>query len=141
MANICPGCNKFASLETQDPEVDDLEVDAGGHVTCSVRLVRVSECCGEEMKETTFDLENDAVFAAPDGMPPIVHEGDGHELSVEETASEVTERSDGKPGTPSRYRKTYHGVRVEATVTCACGATADVELSDELQASAFDDLT
>jgi hypothetical protein len=52
----CPDCNKFVSLETQEPEVSDLQVEhnppadkQSEHtftITGSVRIVRVCGECG-----------------------------------------------------------------------------------------------
>lgn len=123
----CPGCNKFAALEVQEPETDDLDIDATGHVTCSARLVRSSECCGEEMKEATFDLETDVDI---DG-----HEGDAHELSVEETSVDILEEGGG------RYAKSYFGVRVGFRVRCSCdNFDAKGDMSDKVAASGMDEL-
>ena len=39
----CPGCNKFATNDEAEPEVSDLEVDAGNGASCSVRIMNASE--------------------------------------------------------------------------------------------------
>lgn len=139
----CPDCNKFVGLEMQEPEVNgDPEVhvhegDTTVGITLDVRLVRACDQCGTE-KEASFTLEADAEV-------PADHFGEGHELSA--TADvEGTERSDGKPGTPSRYRRSYYGVEATFEVRCSCQdakadplATADA--ADEVQASGMDELT
>lgn len=50
MALRCPGCNKFASAELEEPELDnDPELDDGGEVSASLTLSLISACCGEQM--------------------------------------------------------------------------------------------
>ena len=58
MPTPCPGCNKFPSVEPDEIEVEDLEINEDGVVTGSAHLVLKSECCGEEMKEYTFEMEH-----------------------------------------------------------------------------------
>lgn len=52
-APICPGCSKFCSLETQEPEVNAVDIidftDGVADVQYDIRLVRSSECCSEEI--------------------------------------------------------------------------------------------
>ena len=57
MPRPCGGCNKLASLETQEPEISDLEIDDKGHITASARIERLSACCNELMKEAELELE------------------------------------------------------------------------------------
>src|SRR3990172_2348422 len=118
----CPSCNKFVGNDEQEPEVESVEVEhdeAGtATVTASVRIVNACADCGEELAEASLDLE------------------------TQETSSERTNRSDGKPGTPSRYRRTFYGAKVEASVTCRCGkVSASVTLEDDVQASGMESLT
>src|SRR4051812_44257346 len=53
----CPSCNKFASLSPGDGEVelDDFSA-ADCEITGTVRFVLTSGCCGDEMKEYTFEV-------------------------------------------------------------------------------------
>ena len=124
----CPSCNKFAGLETQEPEVQSIDIDETGHVSAEVRLVRVSTCCGDEMKEAYFSLEVDV------GVDE--HTGEGHELQVEEESTDIIEEGGG------RYAKSYYGVQVSATVTCSCGKLepVTVEMTDKVSASGMDEL-
>jgi hypothetical protein len=139
----CPDCNKFVGLEMQEPEVDgDPEVskpeDGEVGITLEVRIVRACDQCGTELKEANFTLEAGAE------MPPE-HRGEGHEL--EATADvEGTERSDGKPGTPGRYRRSFYGVEASFAVRCSCQKADDPPIAtahaaDEVQASGMDELT
>jgi hypothetical protein len=123
----CPDCSKFVGLDMADPEVGDLEVGEDGTVTCEVRIVRTCAECGQELKEANFSLEAQ--------VPVEGHEGEGHELSVEESSVEPIEEGGG------RYAKSYYGATVNATVTCSCGKfKEDVELSDKCSASGMDEL-
>jgi hypothetical protein len=137
----CPGCNKFPSLETQDPEVE-LDV-LGTAVVGTVRLVCASVCCGEELKEATFNIEDEIDATLLEGH--VGEDGElleDHELEVEEESSEATERVAGK----GRGAKMFRGVVVRYSVRCSCqesGAKSlhDGEHSDEIQASCMDELT
>ena len=136
----CPDCNKFVPQELGEPEVQlDLtdERQEGQKMVAISGDVRVPITCGEcgtELKEGTFTVDTEVEV---DG-----HRGEGHELSVEETSTEGIERQDGKPGTPSRYRRTYYGAIVSFEVRCLCGKLEAVEgdWSDDMQASSFDEL-
>lgn len=142
----CPGCNKFAGLEMQEPEVESVNVertDCGNSdptvtVTASVRIVRTSSCCGDEMKSADLELEGECTIA--DG-----HEGEGHDLEAEEEGCDsIDGEGDGK-GRPSRYSKTFYGASVEVAIMCTCGdepvEVGRVTLSDRIAASAMEDLT
>ena len=136
----CPDCNKFVSFEEQDPEVNDLEVDEGGHVTANVRIVNACGDCGTELTEANLDLETDVKI-------PKGHTGEGHELEVEEDGAERTSRSGNfkkgvfVPG-GGRYAKTFYGAQVSFSVTCECGKLEAVtgELEGDEQASGMESL-
>ena len=127
----CPSCNKFAALEMQEPEVNDLEIsmfdaeedatELSGGVTYSVRICRNSECCGDEMKEGNFDGEIDLTVEG--------HTGEDCDLSVEEDGIEALEEGGG------RYAKSYFGFELTGRVSCACGQ--DVKIT-ECNATSFD---
>jgi RecJ-like exonuclease len=138
----CPDCNKFVSFDTDtEPEVDDLEVDESGRVTGTVRIVNTCAECGAELKEATFDLEIDLVNECEDH---VNEEGKDspHSLEVESDSAERTEREDGKPGTPARYRRHYYGAEVRVTVTCDCDTAfkAEGEWSDDVQGSGMEEM-
>lgn len=164
----CPQCNTFAAYEESDPEVDSVEIDQCERpepdesgmpdaerpapepetvaVRASVRIVNVHDNCGTELKEATLELEG--TVEIPGG-----HSGSDHELEAEEAGSERTSRQDGAPGTPSRYRRTYYGAKVDIDISCSCGVdlgppdadgkltTLSVTLGDDVAASGMDDLT
>jgi len=127
MSNRCENCQKFATLETQEPEIDGYEVNEDGVVTVSARLVRSCEDCSTEMKEANFDLE---------GTVDDLCECKGRELTVEEAESpEIIEEGGG------RYAKSYYGVKCVAQVTCTkCEKKWTVEMSDKTPASDMDEL-
>ncbi len=137
----CPSCNKFVSFDTEtEPEVD-VEIDEEGTVTGSVRIVNTCAECGEELKEASLELEVDLTEAC---AAHVNEEGEEkHSLSVDDDGSERTERSDGKPGTPSRYRRHFYGARVTVSVTCVCDDNFEAvgTWEDDIQGSAMDELT
>jgi hypothetical protein len=137
----CPDCNKFVPQEIGDPEVeldviDDRATDDDIMVTVT-GTVRVPINCGEcgtELKEGNFDVEAEVEVKG--------HRGDDCQLAVEETNTEGIERQDGKPGTPSRYRKTYYGASVDFRINCSCQTdeVGEGAWQDDMQASSFDEL-
>ena len=60
MANRCPDCSKFVSLDTEDPEEEsfDFELNEDG-VTVTATLTQLRNCaeCGTAMKSYTHELE------------------------------------------------------------------------------------
>jgi hypothetical protein len=143
----CPSCNKFASLETEEPEVQSIEVDQDGRVTGSIRVFRTSSCCGDEMKEYVFDINADPTDEIDTHLEMHEQTGTEYELSVEEGSVESTERSQttdrkGNKITNPRYMKTLIGFIATLDVSCSCDQafTATVEVSDEVAASDFEEL-
>ncbi len=138
MANRCNDCNKFVGLETQDPEVDSIEVD-GEQVNVTVTITRACAECGTEMK--TASLEFSDTFEGPDPEDAVKDkdaaddEKPEHDLEVEENGVEMIEEGGG------RYAKSYYGATVEYTVTCSCGCGFEHSgsASDKIAASAMDD--
>lgn len=170
---LCPSCNKFAAFDTSgDPEVDleldrienenagddedaganlDTATDVRAYVTGSVRICLTSECCSEDMKESTFDVEAEIELTRGDGCTC-----DLSECNIS-TSEEITDRSETEKVTiakrgpnrgkevrrpiPSRYQKRFYGARVSIEVSCPCGKTSEEqEWSDESPASGMDEL-
>lgn len=130
----CPGCNKMASYE--DPEVEDsqTEVEEGGNVQVTGRVILRSACCSEELKEWQFELEGSVNHKHAEGE-------DEPEFEVDCDDAEVSDYYSGKPGTPARYQKHMYKVTASPKVTCSCGGFEEtLELEDEQQASGFDEL-
>jgi len=142
MAIRCPDCNKFASLDTQEPEVEGLEIEdnADGHATvmATVRMVRACADCGTELKETSFDVEAEVtgIPEAHAGLNRPEDGDDGHELEVEDVSIEATATGGG------RYAKNMIGFALEFKVTCPkCeGFEVTGQVEDSLQASAWDEM-
>lgn len=125
----CPSCNKFAALTLEDPEIlSGPDVDDDGQVTAEIRIVRNSECCGDEMKESTFSLEGSV------DEDDLCH-CENRELDVEQTKLDPIEEGG------SRYQKSYFGVDLEVLVTCnTCKNKWTLEMSDKVPASAMEEI-
>jgi hypothetical protein len=135
----CGSCSKFVSFDTdQEPETDDLSVDEEGHVIGSVRIVNCCAECGDELKEASIDVEDAGV---PEDLKThlekeLPDEG-SHDLELEVTSSERTERSEGQ----GRGRRTFYGAAINFSVTCSCDSefTVDGSVSVEVQASSMEE--
>ena len=174
---ICPSCNKFPAYDTSsEPEVE-LEVDqfeyaegekpegaepdadvppskdAGtAYVTGTARIVLTSECCGDELKEATFEVQDVQID---------VERGEGCTCDISEldvtSSQEITDHSETEKVTiakrgpnkgqevrkpiPFRYQKRFYGCEITIEVSCSCGKTsAEATWSDDIQASAMDEL-
>lgn len=125
----CPNCSKFVSLELQDPEVNDLQLDDDGTITASVRVVRNCQDCGTEMKEATFDVS----LEVPEVTHTVGADRDKCQLSVEDNLSQLEEGG-------GRYKKSYYGAEGTFNLTCTCGAKAEVQWSDKIDASSMDEI-
>lgn len=131
----CPACNKFVPFDdSNEPEVNGVDVEPNGEVTADVRVVLTCAECGEELKESslnpseTVDLSGHVV---PEG------EEDDHQLEVADEGAELETRTEGS----GRGLRTYYGARVTAKVTCTgCDFEADVELFGEVRASEMEEL-
>lgn len=129
----CDQCNKFAAYDdSTEPEVDvDLADD--GTFSGQARIVLTHDECGTELKEATFDIEGEV----PDEVIKE-HKGDGHDLSLEVSSSELTSRGEGK----GRYMKTFYGFSASLELTCSCGTEGlwSTDAADDMQASHMDEL-
>lgn len=160
----CPSCNKFAAQSADnEPEMDDLDLNVsydakkpeenGVQITGSVRIVVSSECCGDELKEATFEVDIDLTDDCKDHMGP------GHDLSIrDQSASMLDEYESTKTKTlksgkvvtrhiPPRYQTHYYGVDVEVDVVCTCDEGKGEErfkahgaFSDKIPAGGMDEL-
>lgn len=137
----CPSCNKFCGLEMQDPEVQQMDVeskiDDGKvflNITGDIRIVRNSECCGDEIKESSFNFEEEFEIKG--------HLEGEHEFSIDEGDINPTEDGGG------RYKKSYYGVEWMPEITCSCGQPVElteddksISFIDQVAASEMEDLT
>ena len=110
----------------------------------SIEVRRVLTCgdCGTELKESTFEFNEDIIETCAcldDGGQPASYSID---VDASPTMSaRMTDRR-GKAITNPRYQATLYGVEVTATVKCEeCGESWTKELSDQIEASSFDELT
>ncbi len=122
----CPDCNKFTSMDLSEPEVE-LDVDDDGNVTAEINLSRTCADCGTELKTGSLTAEEQVDVAA--------HQGEGHDLTVEETGIESIEEGGG------RYAKSYFGAAVNFEVHCSCqtAAVATGTVSGKMAASEMDE--
>lgn len=132
----CQNCNKFTGLTFDDePEFQDgPDIDEDGRITGSVRIVRATECCGDEAKEAIFDVEEEI-----DEVVANAHNGDGHQLSVECDHLDPVEEGGG------RYAKSYFGASCSLEVRCSCQKEGDealvvIEWSDKIPAGQMDEI-
>lgn len=145
----CPDCNKFVSLEMQDPEVEcldattDAPADAQSErtftITGSVRVVRCCAECGQEMKEANLDIEQEVELGENVHLKnPLEFYAtlvwDKVDISVEEAGIDQVEEGGG------RYAKSYFGASVVLEVHVLGEVVASVTWSDKVAASAMDEL-
>jgi len=121
----------------QDPEVNDLSLDDEADpksVTAEVRIVRNSACCGDEMKEYTFNTEE----ALPDEMVAKIAKIKAADpeatFEVEEGSIEILEEGG------HRYKKSYYGYQLSANVSHDGTVLGSVDLTDKIDASSMDEL-
>jgi hypothetical protein len=89
-------------------------------------LARIA--AGADIAETVVEVFDEAVKE---------HQGDGHELSIDEQSSERTQRIEGA----GRYAKTFYGAEVSFEITCSCGNWSyEGSLAADVQASHMDSL-
>lgn len=137
----CPDCNKFAAYEEAEPEVE-VEYDGLTGVSIHARIVNTCEQCSTELKEATFDWEEDI------SEPLKAHKCTGEDFCAEETGAERISRSGNfvkgvfvpKGG---RYGKMFYGASVEVEVTCnECGERVHtLSVEDYAQTSSMEELT
>jgi hypothetical protein len=136
----CPDCNKFVPFEQAEPEIDlsvDLAQEENGSpgeatVSGTCRLLLNCGECGTEMAEANPDVEIEVALEHKDAAD--------HEVELLSEFAESNDRYDGKPGTPSRYRRHFYGADISGKVKCSCGAEAEFSGTVEEQAGGFDSL-
>jgi len=130
----CSECKKFVSLDENEPEVNDVDIDEEGHITATVRIVNVCAECGEELTEAELVIESDF------DLTTIEHtkECTAPEITIDEGVCERITRSEGK----GRAAKKFYGAMLTCKVYCTyCEASQDVEIQDDIQASAMETLS
>jgi hypothetical protein len=166
---LCPSCNKFASYDTgNEPEVE-VEVSDDGEVSGSVTIALHSQCCGDELKGASFDVnESISLDDVEDELKDQAKEA-GIELpkelawsdvtvdsefdvsSVEITERRETTKTDKKGKIiyiKARYQKTFYGFQLNGNVVVnytkddkVLTVRVPLELADDMQASSLDELT
>lgn len=132
----CPECNKFPALDSSAEPETDFYLD-GATITGSVRIVLTSECCSAELKEATFDVDEDlsedlenAIIAKvkelgldPKDLPDgIDFDADGVELEITIDSTEITDRFEDKTRTGKtiknpRYQTHMFGFEANVSVS------------------------
>lgn len=157
----CPSCNKFATQtsDSNDPEVDvmievteiddsptDIAKAVDAKVTGTVRIVLTSECCGDELKEYTFDVDEEITVERGEGCECDL-EGLDVEMSCDNDdyfEGKKVARKDGtvvERATPSRYQTHYYGATGTIDIKCECGkTTASQEWKDNIPSSSMDEM-
>jgi hypothetical protein len=147
----CPDCNRMVSYNTEEDPEANIELDNEGHISGDIRRVLTCGECGTELKETTFDIDQDAAGALIEVEPKTqCPTGDDHEWdwetadepSVSPTEGRETTDRRGKKITNPRYMKTLYGVMIDGEVKCKhCPAKATYSFEENQAASSFDELT
>lgn len=113
----CPDCCKFVGLEMEDPEVtSELNIDEDGFITGEVRIARSCAECGAELKEATFQVDEQVDLTAERAARHSQQVADGreHELQIEHSDPQpVEERGSGRA-------RSYFGASLDYVVTCSC---------------------
>jgi len=140
MAQQCPSCSKLCSLEMQDPEVNDVSYDEENQsVSVEVRILRNSACCGDEMKDYTFNTDQELPDTLVARMAAIKKEHPDAEFDAQEGGVDVLEEGG------SRYKKSYYGYTLTVDFVAIVDGKADtigtVEVTDKIEASGMDELT
>lgn len=135
MAVRCPDCNKFASYDGVEAETMDESID-GVTFYSSVRVYLPCADCGTELKEYTFEVEQELIHDCTMVGPEL------QIASWDVNGSDRREFQDakGRPINP-RYQKTFYGYEGSLKWECPeCGFTDEVDLRDDAQASYFEQL-
>lgn len=129
----CPDCQKFVSMNFEEPEVDSLEIDNDGQITASVIITRSCGECGTNLKTADLDMSTDQTEACKDHQND--DESETHDLSVEEDGINQVEEIGG------RYAKSYFGAELCFIITCKCDPKFKVEGSviDKVAAGAMEE--
>ena len=140
MPTPCPSCNRFCTLELQEPEVNEITLNFDNEdpdsatVTYDVRIVRNSECCGDEMKEASFSEDAEV----PDEIIVKMKE----KLAVDAEAE--FEVNEGSPETIEegghRYKKSYYGFTLPVQVSYKGAVLGEFDITDKIEASGMDEL-
>lgn len=127
-------------MEMQEPEVNDLTLNADNTdldsttVDFDVRIVRNSECCGDEMKEYTFADSADVPEHIIEKMKEIVAKDADAEFEVEQGSIDTLEEGGG------RYAKSYFGFTLSVSIEHDGKSLGEFDITDKIAASHMDEL-
>ena len=133
----CSQCNKFVSLEEEEPEEQSVDIDTDGTITASYEIINSCGECGNNLRSATIDLEVGPGKEIEEHLKIELAQGKNHDLEVEANA-ERDQTTKGK----GRGLKTFYGVRANFTVKCSCDPEFEyeTEAEDYVQASGMDEL-
>ena len=151
MPNRCANCNKFTSLEFQEPEEESFEVNDFEKITngvvkatasATVRISRNSECCGDTMKEATLEMSETFVIDHDKLKDHLVKKKDGS-WAWTEGCKPVAWNEDPEQLERGGGRATlYLGASIAYSITCKCekgDVLYESTLEDQIAASEMDD--
>lgn len=130
----CPTCKKFTSIDAStDLDPADIEIDDAGVVTGTIRMVNCCSECGEEVRETVFDVE----LAVNDYK---VHLETCEEAKKEEALAPSVElldleRDEQERPPRAKRRAKFYIARGTIKVTCECGSEFFGYWQDEMKSS------
>ncbi len=136
MANRCPDCNKFVSLNCEEePEIEEIELtenDDSISFTTSARIVNTCEDCGTEMKEANLDFEGEFDFDFKSYKELTNYSFDKFAVDVDNS-----DRTDNGGG---RYAKRMFGLTIDVALSYDGEPVDEQSITQEIAASYMDDL-
>lgn len=118
MANRCPSCEKFVSLEPGDPELEDITID-GTEVKCTVRLTMRCAECGDDMREYYSEPVEEVAQRLEESSDYHDHFDEKGEPKTEECELEAVENGIEQQEKTEK-RKTLYGAEIHYEVRCTC---------------------
>lgn len=137
----CNSCHKWAALDLQDAEVEDVEY-SDGHVSFRVAIENNCAQCNLGLTRAEFEFDEEVEFAHECPLAKQVDADGEEEHEVPEFEPEVEVNRYEKEVPPKgKVRKKFYGVTCDIKAVCSCGyETPVVTVNDEIQASSMDDI-
>lgn len=149
----CPDCSKFVSMDNGEPEENSIDCSLSGgvlNITAEYRHTRNCADCGTELKDFTFDLNEDVSFGdleiTTEDENPLsktqaealeeAWEDGSAEVSIEANSAEIEEDGGG------RYKANKIRLVVDYTLTIQAGKEtfkATRQMSEETTAGSYDE--
>ncbi len=135
---LLPPLHTDLIIEEYDPPQ---ETPQFGKIIASIKSSNCTSLIREGNQAELDELKQAKVESKPRlpirQMPEYEADKTVHELTIEETGSERTDRMEGK----GRGARHYYGATINYVVRCSCGEFEfDGTLTDDVQASAMEDL-